>query len=211
MSREFTGGGQRAHVDKEFFPQMNESEVVKAKTLASGIKIYKKQRENASDAQTSKRSSERKAKRNVKAQKKSARSLSASLLLSASTASTIPLASSSSSEDGIPSIATASTAKDVKAQRAPVPLFNSFKDALIGRSTIPTTVTLTINRINDNKSSSDETAEKQTSKVHITTDIEAEKQAPASCASYQQKQSGYCGQGPALGRRPRRRRAGQRP
>ncbi len=96
MSREFTGGGQRAQRDKEFFPEMSEREVAKAKSLvientigkAGGlVRDYKAALLRASGKRAEATKS---GGANV--------SLSASLLASASTASTIQIAISSERE-----------------------------------------------------------------------------------------------------------------
>jgi hypothetical protein len=92
--RDLSGGGRRAQRDKEFFPEMSEREVAKAKSLVIGNTIdksgvlfkgdYKSALLSASDKR------EEASKRGT-----TKGSLSASLLVSASTASTVQLAASS--------------------------------------------------------------------------------------------------------------------
>ena len=90
-----SGGGNRAQRDKEFFPEMSEREVAKAKTLVIGTTIKKAAAASASSGGYSKASGSEASKKT-----KMGGGLSASLLISASTASTIKISSDSDSESG---------------------------------------------------------------------------------------------------------------
>ena len=96
MSQDLSGGGQRAQRDKEFFPAMNESEVAKAKISVSERTIKKAAAASASGGGCSRAPGSETAEKT-----KVSGGLSASLLFSASTASTVKIPSDSDSENGI--------------------------------------------------------------------------------------------------------------
>jgi hypothetical protein len=90
MSQDLSGGGRRAQRDKEFFPKMSESEAAKAKTLVIGATIKKAAAASASSGGSSKASGSEASKKTD-----AAGGLSASLLVSASMASTVKIQSDS--------------------------------------------------------------------------------------------------------------------
>jgi hypothetical protein len=90
MSQDLSGGGRRAQRDKEFFPEMSESEAAKAKTLVIGATIKKAAAASASSGGSSKASGSEASKKTD-----AAGGLSASLLVSASMASTVKIQSDS--------------------------------------------------------------------------------------------------------------------
>jgi hypothetical protein len=95
MSQDLLGGGRRAQRDKEFFPEMSESEAAKAKTLMIGATIKKAAAASASSGGSSKASGSEASKKTD-----AAGGLSASLLVSASMASTVKIQSDSDNESG---------------------------------------------------------------------------------------------------------------
>ena len=79
MSQDLSGGGRRAQRDKEFFPEMSGREVAKAKSPAIGTTISRAAASSVSSGGDSK----------AKKTNANESGLSASLLFSASTASTV--------------------------------------------------------------------------------------------------------------------------